>query len=463
MGRATAGPRVLTPHAGEFARLRAGSGREPDDGRRPVDDDAARATRRPRRRGDVGPGRGPEGREDGDRRAGRRGRGGAVREPGPRDRRHGRRAGRDDRLAPCPGPRAVRRGPRSASTCTASPGDAVRERIGDAGLLASDLPDAIAIARKRLAAVAERRSPGGRLGFGSRGTPDSGRDRGRVRAETDRGRRDAADAGEPIETTARPTPGCRRCHGPPGWSSISTRSPANLALAPRGSCRPGRPRPAGGQGRRLRPRDGPGRPGPGGGRRRRLVRRDPRRGARPARRRGSATDPRPVSDPGRARRRCRPAGGSRSRPATPALLERARSRRGRRRAGAPPTRLELEVETGLGRGGVCRRARRRRRARIRGAPRARLGGLWTHLQAPEDAATARRQIARFEAAAARARQSPACPSRAASRGQRRPPRRGVPRYDGVRPGPVDVRPGAGRARPGRRPADARPPRRAARR
>ena len=44
-------------------------------------------------------------------------------------------------------------------------GDAVRERIGDAGLLASDLPDAIAIARKRLAGIAERRAAGGKLGF----------------------------------------------------------------------------------------------------------------------------------------------------------------------------------------------------------------------------------------------------------------------------------------------------------
>jgi NAD(P)H-hydrate epimerase len=47
-------------------------------------------------------------------------------------------------------------------------GDAVRERIGDAGLLASDLPDAIAVARKRLAAVAERRKNAGKLGFGPR-------------------------------------------------------------------------------------------------------------------------------------------------------------------------------------------------------------------------------------------------------------------------------------------------------
>jgi ADP-dependent NAD(P)H-hydrate dehydratase / NAD(P)H-hydrate epimerase len=44
-------------------------------------------------------------------------------------------------------------------------GDAVRERFGDAGLLASDLPDSIAVARKRLAGIAERRSASRRLGF----------------------------------------------------------------------------------------------------------------------------------------------------------------------------------------------------------------------------------------------------------------------------------------------------------
>ena len=44
-------------------------------------------------------------------------------------------------------------------------GDQVRERFGDAGLLASDLPDGIALARKRLAAAEERRAAKGRLGF----------------------------------------------------------------------------------------------------------------------------------------------------------------------------------------------------------------------------------------------------------------------------------------------------------
>ena len=49
-------------------------------------------------------------------------------------------------------------------------GDAVRERLGDAGLLASDLPDGIAIARKRLAAIAERKGAAKRLGFAARGS-----------------------------------------------------------------------------------------------------------------------------------------------------------------------------------------------------------------------------------------------------------------------------------------------------
>ena len=50
-------------------------------------------------------------------------------------------------------------------------GENVRERLGDAGLLASDLPDGLAIARKRLAALAERRTSGKRLGFAARELP----------------------------------------------------------------------------------------------------------------------------------------------------------------------------------------------------------------------------------------------------------------------------------------------------
>ena len=44
-------------------------------------------------------------------------------------------------------------------------GESVRDRLGDAGLLASDLPDAIPGVRKRLAGLAERNKPGKRLGF----------------------------------------------------------------------------------------------------------------------------------------------------------------------------------------------------------------------------------------------------------------------------------------------------------
>ncbi len=47
-------------------------------------------------------------------------------------------------------------------------GELVSERIGDAGLLAGDLPDALPIGRKRLAGIAERLRGGRRLGFGAR-------------------------------------------------------------------------------------------------------------------------------------------------------------------------------------------------------------------------------------------------------------------------------------------------------
>ena len=50
-------------------------------------------------------------------------------------------------------------------------GDAGRDRYGDAGLLASDLPDGLPLARKRLVAVAERRNAAKRLGFTAREMP----------------------------------------------------------------------------------------------------------------------------------------------------------------------------------------------------------------------------------------------------------------------------------------------------
>ena len=46
-------------------------------------------------------------------------------------------------------------------------GDVVRDRLGDSGLQAGDLPFEIALARKRLATTARRRTRPARLGFGA--------------------------------------------------------------------------------------------------------------------------------------------------------------------------------------------------------------------------------------------------------------------------------------------------------
>ena len=53
-------------------------------------------------------------------------------------------------------------------------GDAVRERIGDAGLLASDLTEALPLGRRRLARLAERLRAGRRLGFGNQAAGEPG-------------------------------------------------------------------------------------------------------------------------------------------------------------------------------------------------------------------------------------------------------------------------------------------------
>jgi len=47
-------------------------------------------------------------------------------------------------------------------------GEAVRQRIGDSGLLASDLPDEVAFARKRLAAMTPAARSRRAVGFGRR-------------------------------------------------------------------------------------------------------------------------------------------------------------------------------------------------------------------------------------------------------------------------------------------------------
>jgi alanine racemase len=105
-------------------------------------------------------------------------------------------------------------------------------------------------------------------------------------------------------------------------------------------------------------------------------------------------------------------------------------------AGSAPRalRIQLEVETGLGRGGLRTQELVGAALRIAAAPRARLDGLWTHFQAPEDAAITAAQLERFEAASGALRAG----------GVRLPARHvaatgaivqdGVAAYDGVRPG-----------------------------
>ena len=73
-------------------------------------------------------------------------------------------------------------------------------------------------------------------------------------------------------------------------------------------------------------------------------------------------------------------------------------------AGADPSgggrlAIHIEVETGLGRGGVQPEEVAEVAAEIGTCPRARLAGLWSHLQAADDSAITSRQNGRFEAAA----------------------------------------------------------------
>ncbi|TAK02912.1 MAG: alanine racemase [Chloroflexota bacterium] len=120
----------------------------------------------------------------------------------------------------------------------------------------------------------------------------------------------------------------------------------------------------------------------------------------------------------------------RASPATPA------GPAGTSRASRPlaSLRIQLEVETGLGRGGLQPPELLEAAIRIEAALGARLDGLWTHLQAAEDKPGTSAQLARFEAATQGLREA----------GIRLPRRHvaasgalvqdGVVAYDGVRPG-----------------------------
>ena len=104
------------------------------------------------------------------------------------------------------------------------------------------------------------------------------------------------------------------------------------------------------------------------------------------------------------------------------------------RGDAPPLEIQLEVETGLGRGGVRVEDAVAAAMAIAASAGARLGGVWTHLQASEDPALTARQVARFDAALAALRAAAIdVPRRhlAASGGILLPE---IPVYDVVRPG-----------------------------
>ncbi|MFL5869761.1 MAG: NAD(P)H-hydrate dehydratase [Solirubrobacterales bacterium] len=165
---------VLTPHAGEFRRLRAGSGVDPErDGDVGADDDARAAAVRDAATswGQVVILKGARtviGSPDGQL---------AV---APFENPALASGGTGDVLAGTIGALLAQgldafAAARLGVYLHGLAGDAVRERLGDSGLLASDLPDAIAIARRRLSGLAERRRSGKRVGFGVRETDGGSR------------------------------------------------------------------------------------------------------------------------------------------------------------------------------------------------------------------------------------------------------------------------------------------------
>lgn len=162
-------PAVLTPHAGEFSRLRAGSGDDPDADGNLGDDDAARvaaARDAAATWGQVVVLKGARTVIAASDEAG----GVAV---APFENPALASGGTGDVLAGAIGALLAQGlvpfdAARLGVYLHGAAGEGVRERFGDAGLLASDLPDGLAIGRKRLAIVAERRKAGKRLGFGAR-------------------------------------------------------------------------------------------------------------------------------------------------------------------------------------------------------------------------------------------------------------------------------------------------------
>jgi ADP-dependent NAD(P)H-hydrate dehydratase / NAD(P)H-hydrate epimerase len=203
-------PCVLTPHPGEFERLRAGAGVEAGDADLGTDDGARReaASAAARAGGEVVVLKGART---------------VIAEPdgtatvAPFENPALATGGTGDVLAGviagllaqglAPGPAA-----KLGVFLHGTAGDVVRERLGDAGLLASDLPDAIPQVRKRLAGIAERNKPGKRVGFAVRD------------GQTVPGGAAATDGGASRDTGS-PAAGSRGAAWPPA-GSLAADSPA---------------------------------------------------------------------------------------------------------------------------------------------------------------------------------------------------------------------------------------------
>lgn len=160
-------PAVLTPHPGEFARLRAGAGLDPSSDGDLSGDDTARANAARNAAGAWGHVVVLKGART------------VIADPdgqliqAPFENPALGSGGTGDVLAGTIGALLAQGlAPGAAARIGVylhgMAGDLVRERLGDAGLLAGDLPDAIPLARKRLAAIAERARAGSRLGFALR-------------------------------------------------------------------------------------------------------------------------------------------------------------------------------------------------------------------------------------------------------------------------------------------------------
>ncbi|MFL5769437.1 MAG: alanine racemase [Chloroflexota bacterium] len=101
---------------------------------------------------------------------------------------------------------------------------------------------------------------------------------------------------------------------------------------------------------------------------------------------------------------------------------------------APPLEIELEIETGLGRGGVAVDAAADAARAIAAAPGCRLAGVWTHMQAVEDAPRTAAQVRRFDAALAAIEAAGVSVSRRHVAASTSLLTGEVPVYDAVRPG-----------------------------